>query len=287
LADQIPFVAVVPELNQGALLDAAAARCVHDLRVRLQPPSATEPRTYLITSASSGEGKSSLAAALALSFSAAGFRTLLVDCDLTSRRLSAGFDAADLPGVMEATGDAEPSILRVRSGLSIMAAGKCRPHDACRLAPTATARLFTTIRDRFDVVLIDSDPILTGITASVLAPQVDGVIMTLARGQEHTLVHSATKHLRMLGANLIGAVFNRADASEFRAVVSQQAPSQGKPRMLPERLHRFGPLVASMLSSLALTREVDLDLMAPGMSLARTDEVPTIAKADESKRDVA
>jgi capsular exopolysaccharide synthesis family protein len=287
LMDHVPFVAVVPDLSAGDILNAPAARSIHDLRVRLQPPSTNDHRTYLVTSASSGEGKSSVVLALGLSFAAAGFRTLIVDCDLASRRMSSEFNAADLPGIIEATAGAEPNVQRVRSGLSVLTAGKCRPHDAARLAPAATARVLAAVRDRFDIVLIDSDPILSGLTASVIAPQVDGVVLTLAREQEHTLVQGAANHLRLLGATLAGAVFNRAAASDFSAILHQQSEPFATERVLSPRLHRFGPLVGAVLSSLSLTRDDDLDLMTAGMSLARTDEAPTIVQAEKSKRDVA
>jgi Mrp family chromosome partitioning ATPase len=283
----VPFVAVLPDLGRGEPLTAAAARCVHDLRVRLQPTGPDNPRTYLVTSASAGECKTSLSLALGLSFAAAGFRTLLIDGDLTTRQLSLGLDAGDQPGVIEAIAGGEPAIRRIRSGLSILPAGNSRPQDACRLSPTGTARMLASLHDRFDVVLIDGDPVLTGITASVIAPQAGGVIVTMNRGQDQPLVQSAIRQLGMLGAELAGAVFNRAAAGEFPTSVKDQ-PGLGGPteRLLPERLNRFGPIVGAVLTSLSLTRDTDLDLMAPGMSLAQTDEEARF-KAPEVKKNIA
>ena len=163
-----------------------------------------------------------LSLALGLSFAAAGFRTLLIDGDLSTRQLSLGLDAGDQPGVMEAVTGAEPAIRRIRSGLSILPAGNSRPQDACRLSPTGTARMLASLHDRFDVVLIDGDPILTGLTASVIAPQAGGVIVTMNRGQDQPLVQSAIRQLGMLGAELAGAVFNRAAAGDFPTNVKDQ-----------------------------------------------------------------
>ena len=57
-------------------------------------------------------------------------------------------------------------------------------------------------------------------------------------------------------------------------------------RLLPERLNRFGPIVGAVLTSFSLTRDTDLDLMAPGMSLAQTDEEARF-KAPEEKKNIA
>ncbi len=272
-AGRVPFVAVIPDVDEAGSLSTTAARCVHDLRLRLQPPTSTDRRVYLVTSATAGEGKSGLAISLGLSFAAAGFRTLLVDGDLRTRRLTLGFEGDDSPGMLEAAAGAEPQIRRVRAGLSVLTTGKCRPQDACRLSPVATGRVFAGLRDRFDVVLIDGDPVLTGLTASVYAPHADGVIVTLARGQEQSLAEDAVRYIALLGAEVSGVVFNRAEATDFRAILHEQELSTsaaGQDR--PVRPNRFGPVVGAVLSSLSLSREDDLDLVSGGVSLARTDE---------------
>ncbi len=270
LTNRVPFVAVVPDLNECPTLAPAAAHCVHDLRVRLQPKDATDRRTYLITSATPGEGKSSIAAALGLSFAAAGFRTLVVDGDLGSRRLTTGFNAGDAPGMIEAAGGAEPQIRRIRTGLSFMPTGQCRPQDACTFSPAAAKRVLTSLRERFDVILVDSDPLATGLGASVLAAQTDGVVVTFSRDQEQPVAQRAVRLIETLGGRLCGAVFNRAPACDFPAAMHRAAQAAAS-RVLPERLNRFGPLISALLSSISLSREDDLDLMADGINLARSD----------------
>jgi len=213
---------------------------------------------------------------LGLSFAAAGFRTLLIDADLSSRQLTRAFNADDAPGMAEATAGETPAIRRVRAGLSVLTAGRCRPQDACRVAPGATGRVLAGIRDRFDVVLIDSEPILTGLTASVIAPQVDGVILALASGQEPAALNNAVTRIERLGARIAGAVFNRAPSSDFRTTLDAHSGGVAA-RPLPERLARFGALAGTMLASLSLSREDDLELLSDGMSLARSDDAKRAA----------
>jgi len=288
LTGRVPFVAVLPGLAvapnaPAGTLGMAAARSIHDLRVRLQPVTPGSSRTYLITSTAAGEGKTVLTVALGISFAAAGFRTLVVDCDLSSRQLSRGFSAESVPGMIESMNGGEPFIQRIRTGLFVLAAGACAPQDVYRCAPAATAQVLATVRPCFDVILIDGDPILTGITASVIASQADGVIVTVARGQEESTLRSALRQIGARGAAFAAAVFNNAPASDLRSA-SNDLPTEGlqhsgtdKPqeRVLAARLHRFGPVVAATLASLSLTREDDLDLVPAGLSLARTDRTPT------------
>src|SRR6201999_133822 len=81
-----------------------AAHCVHQIRTMLQINSAMMPerRAFSVTSASSGDGKTSLTLALGLSFAASGSRTLLIDSDLVGAGLTARLGMNGPEGVLEA-----------------------------------------------------------------------------------------------------------------------------------------------------------------------------------------
>lgn len=272
LAEHVPIVAVLPEVDGPGALGMMAARCIHDIRARLQPHGPEEPRTYLVTSTSPGEGSSSLSLALAFSFAAAGVRTVLVDGDLTSRRVTGALDAEGAPGLIEATAGGEPNIQRIRSGPFVLTAGQSTSHDACKLVPAALRRVLAILRERFEVVIIDGDPVLTGITATVIAPQTDGVIFAVGSGQRPALVLQAVAQVRMQGTDLAVAVFNRADPSQLPIEVKdREAAAASKHRALPEKMRRLGPLVAAVLASLKHTREADVELAPAGLDLARSD----------------
>src|SRR5207237_1562321 len=78
---------------------ATAAHCVHQIRTMLQINSSEDRKVYAVTSASPGDGKTSLTLALGLSFAASGSRTLLIDCDLVGARLTARLDLNGPEGV--------------------------------------------------------------------------------------------------------------------------------------------------------------------------------------------
>ncbi|HEY7120398.1 MAG TPA: hypothetical protein VH475_27665, partial [Tepidisphaeraceae bacterium] len=118
--------------------------------------------------------------------------------------------------------------------------------------------LIEACREHFDIIVIDTGPILGSLEASVVATEADGVIMAVARGQQQPLVEKAIKHLRSIGAHVFGIVFNRAEQRDFqRSVASASIRSLSarphEPRgLLPEadESSRFGPLARSVASYL-------------------------------------
>src|SRR5205823_2619674 len=76
-------------------------------------------------------------------------------------------------------------------------------------------KLLNEARKEFDIVIIDTGPILGSIEANILAHEVDGVILAVARGRERGMVRSAVRKLNSLGARPLGFVFNRAAPQDF------------------------------------------------------------------------
>ena len=81
---------------------ATAAHCVHQIRTMLQINAGEDSNVFAVTSASPGDGKTSLTLALGLSFAASGSRTLLIDCDLVGAGLTSRLDMGGPNGVLEA-----------------------------------------------------------------------------------------------------------------------------------------------------------------------------------------
>jgi hypothetical protein len=91
-----------------------------------------------------------------------------------------------------------------------------------------------------------------------VAAEADGVIMAVARGQNQPLVEKAVKHLRSIGANIFGIVFNRAEARDFQRSVASASIRSMSAKPLEQRVllpdtdesARFGPLARSVASYL-------------------------------------
>jgi Mrp family chromosome partitioning ATPase len=257
---KLPLLGVLPVLPARVTdLDQAAdaAQCVHQIRVMLQGMANGGSHVYLVSSSSAQEGKTSLCVALGLSFAASGARTLLVDADFVGRGMTRGLRAEGVPGLLEALETGRLSVQERPDRLSVLTAGNADPTDACKVSAAGLRRVLGQARRLFDIVLIDSGPILGSVEAAVVAREVDGVVFTIARGQDSATVERSLRHLEAIGVNIMGAVFNRAKINDFyRSLQSSslKAPSPQRPkRTAPMGFDDptlFGPLVGSVASTL-------------------------------------
>ena len=262
----VPLLGILPRLPDK-LTDpeqaAVAAHCIHQIRIMLQVGSNPENRrVFMITSASTGDGKTSLTMALGLSFAASGSKTLVVDCDMVGQGLTHRLKAHNVPGLIETLhlGTLRGHVRKTATkGLYVLPIGSADAVHAGILSPQSIKRLLTACREHFDIIIIDTGPVLGSLEASVVAAEADGVIMAVARGQQQPLVDKAIKHTRSIGANLMGIVFNRAEDRDFQRSVpsaSIRSTSSAKPAeamvLLPDNDEsaRFGPLARSVASSL-------------------------------------
>jgi capsular exopolysaccharide synthesis family protein len=264
LASKTPLLGILPLLPHR-LNDpdsaADAAQCVHQIRVMLQVNQPQEgSMAYMVTSACPGEGKTSLVAALAMSFAISGSKTLLVDADLIGQRLTRGFNAEGQPGFRDVVRDPAAAVHVVKTGtnnLSLLACGVSDGRDACAVSGRSLKSVIAAAKKRYDVVLVDSGPILGSLEASVMAQAVDSVILTISREQQKPLVDRAIAHLRSVGAHLAGIVFNKAErkdfyrsvgASSLRSVSTQNSESTLMIRAGVTATSGFGSLVDSVQS---------------------------------------
>ncbi|HEV2292235.1 MAG TPA: AAA family ATPase [Tepidisphaeraceae bacterium] len=203
---------------------ATAAHCVHQIRTMLQINSGgDDQQVYCVTSASPGDGKTSLTLALALSFAASGSRTLLIDCDLVGAGLTARLDMGGPEGVLEAmTNRSLLEYIRQTdiADLAMLPVGSAQAHHAGLFSPAALRRLVTEAKKHFEVVLIDTGPILGSIEATPVCAASDAVILTVSRGQQRPIVEKALQHLLSIGARFAGVVFNRAQTRDFERSIS-------------------------------------------------------------------
>jgi len=132
-------------------------------------------------------------------------------------KLTKALDLRDQEGLHEAIADQQISqrITRTPEGLHVMPSGNSTAIDACALSPLAVRSLFGEIKKHFDVVVVDTGPILGSLESAVFSREVDGIILTIARGQERPIVDRSVARIRGLGASIAGCVFNRADLKDF------------------------------------------------------------------------
>jgi polysaccharide biosynthesis transport protein len=203
---------------------AVAAHCVHQIRTLLQIGGQMhDRRVFTITSPTAGDGKTSLSLSLGLSFAAAGSNTCLIDFDMIGGGLTSGMQAKTESGLMDAIDAGSiDGFVRPTSfpRLSILPIGRDDARDVSRLSPRSVREIVQQAKKRFDIVVIDTGPILGSIEASLACAAADGVILALGRGQQRHHADKAIEHLHNLGAHLLGIVFNRAQAADFKRSVS-------------------------------------------------------------------
>ena len=170
-------------------------------------------RVLLVASASPREGRSYVAANLALAFAQLGERTLLIDADLRAPRQHRIFDAPEAGGLAAVlTGRAGRGALLPMPELgpfSLLPAGRCASNPQELLLGPALAGLLDKLAGEFGVIVIDSPPAKLYADAQGLAFRAGNVVL-LAR-RNHTRMADAYRTARELGvtgARIVGTVFN-------------------------------------------------------------------------------
>jgi capsular exopolysaccharide synthesis family protein len=174
------------------------------------------PRTILLTSANPQEGKSAVAEHLADTIAQAGYRTLIVDCDLRIPRMHKAFNlpnARGLTSVLGANCTPEEAIQTSRTpGVSVLTSGPLPPNPAELLASPEMGQLLTEVAKRYDVVLLDSPAMLAVTDAVILAAKVDGVMLVVARGKARRQTVQKAREL-LAKAKVLGVIVSHGEFS--------------------------------------------------------------------------
>ena len=242
----IHIMGAIPEIDaQDAAARELLAVGVHQIRTaidaRLLGP-VQKGLVHLVTSASAGEGKSTVALRLARSFAVSGKNTLVIDADLIGRRVTSNFGMNGHPGFADAClGLADPAAVARSSGeenLSILPAGSADVITPERISTSGVAALLERLRPVYDAILIDTGPILGSIEAQAAVPNSDEVLLVVSRGTGVRLVKLAIDRLHRLGPPRLGVIFNRATMHDLERSTSFSMTSQ----RVPESPFDYGPL---------------------------------------------
>lgn len=171
-----------------------------------------------ITSPDPGDGKTTLVCNLAVCVAQSGKRVLLIDADFRRPRVHRVFgvdEGCGLSGVIEGVGEMPDAIRETEMpNLWVLPCGSRPTHPSELLSSPRFKELIDVVRDQFDIVIIDTPPVLAVTDPCVVAPRVDGVLLLL-RITKHVRPHSkrAVEILESLGANMLGLVINGVGGS--------------------------------------------------------------------------
>jgi succinoglycan biosynthesis transport protein ExoP len=170
-------------------------------------------KTIVVTSPSPGDGKTLTAANLAGTYARAGARVLLVDGDLFKGRINEVFDVPRGPGVtdlLRGEGRIKKAVVETYvPGLSLLPAGTKSANPGRFVSPGAVRRLFDEVSSDYDLVIIDTPPVLAVADTTIVAALADGVVLVVRAGK--TPLEAAQHALRQLeraGAQVVGSVLN-------------------------------------------------------------------------------
>jgi polysaccharide biosynthesis transport protein len=192
-------------------------------------------KTLVVTSAAPGEGKTLTSANLSVTFAHDGLRVLLIDCDVRRPRLHGLFQVPRSPGLMELltpsyngsdttqsltfdpkagrtdSGRPVEDVIRPTSvrGLSLLTCGALPTNPSNLLSGLRMRVLLQELAKSFDLVVLDTPPVLATADAGILASLADGVLLVVRAGQtDRVAAKRAHQQLVNVGARVVGTVLN-------------------------------------------------------------------------------
>ncbi|MBN3847584.1 MULTISPECIES: polysaccharide biosynthesis tyrosine autokinase [Burkholderiaceae] len=174
----------------------------------------------LLTGPAPGVGKSFISANLAAVLCGGGKRVLLVDADMRRGHLHQYFGrkrGTGLSNVLAGQATAEAAIqYDVSQGLDLMTTGSIPPNASELLLSESMSRLMESLSERYDMVVIDTPPVLAVSDAPVMAT-IAGTVFLVSRFQKTTIgeLTESARQLQRSNAPLRGVIFNGVDARAF------------------------------------------------------------------------
>lgn len=225
----VPVLGSLPDLGgAGTMNDDLVSLNIHHLRNVLQLRAAGRGddlgMAYLVTSGRPGDGKTSLALALAMSFAIEGRRTVLVDTDFIGRGLTHSLNLSRAAGFAQAIeGDPIENCLH-ETQVPHLQAMPTGPQDTCkpeRMSEKNMRMVLGALRRRADFIVLDTGPLLGSLEANLAASLVDHVLLMVPRGQQPSVLRATLERIHRLGGDCAGIIFNRASAVDLERSVSQ------------------------------------------------------------------
>lgn len=188
------------------------AESFRTLRTNLQFLNVGESkRSFVVTSAGPGEGKSTTAANLAIALADAGARVALVEADLRLPKV------AEYMGIESAAGLTDVLIGKVELGdvlhrwgrgqLFVLPAGRIPPNPSELLGSAAMDSILKTLTERVDFVIIDAPPVLAVTDAVVIGKRSSGLLMVVASGRTtKQAFQGAIRTLETAGTTMLGVI---------------------------------------------------------------------------------
>lgn len=187
------------------------------------------PAVIVLTSPGPSEGKSTTCVNLGVALAQAGYKTLIIDCDLRDPLLHKVFGLSNSYGLVDVLTDGhdlqdllgEPPL----ANLNVVSAGAIPPNPTELLGSGRFSEVVREARERFDYVLLDSPQVLATGPSSIgsfadpleLASRADGVLLVVdAQGTTRKALKQAMRSLESAGSSIAGLVVNNVEPTKRR-----------------------------------------------------------------------
>ena len=222
----VPMVPLLRKTTSPVLVPVTApisstAEAYRSLRTSLQFAGHDRAlRTILVTSPGASDGKTTVVVNLGAVFAQAGARVVVVSSDLRRPGFSqflAPDGHAELPSVLAGEQSLDRAVAPVPgvAGLWALGARTVIENPTELLAGQRMRAILAELSQRFDLVLIDSPPVLPVADAMILSSYADGVLLVVASGQTRRgELRRTTEKLAQAGAPVVGCVLNKASAQQ-------------------------------------------------------------------------
>ena len=191
------------------------AEAFRSLRTNLEYSSVDDPaRTLLVTSSGESEGKSTVAANLAIVEAQSGKKVIIIDADMRRPKVHVQFNKSNRKGLS----DVVTGKLRIEDvvktydqveNLPIITCGTIPPNPSELLGSDRMSQTLKELEEQFDLIIIDTPPMIVS-DAQILSGKVDGVIFVVIPGQTRAIAAlRPIEELRRIGSHVMGIVANK------------------------------------------------------------------------------
>ncbi|MBB3110571.1 capsular exopolysaccharide synthesis family protein [Paenibacillus phyllosphaerae] len=173
----------------------------------------TSMQVVMVTSATPGEGKSTTIGNLAVVYAQADKRVLLIDADMRKPTVHHTFRLSNrvgLSSVISRQAEVKAAIQETDiPNLFTLPSGPIPPNPSEMLGSNRMTTLIDELRGQFDLILIDTPPVLAVTDAQIMATKSDGVLLVLEAGRvKRDMALKAKQQMMQVKANIIGVVLN-------------------------------------------------------------------------------
>jgi capsular exopolysaccharide synthesis family protein len=229
-----------PPLGAVTESSSPSGEAYRRLRASLSAALGTQgSRTLVVSSASEREGRTAVAANLAVAFAQAGLRVAAVDANLRDPQLAAMFGLAPPRGLTDVVRDELTlrAVLQPLTGrplLTVVGAGSDPSHPGELLASRRAVDVLRELDEAFDVVIVDSPPLLEFSDGAVIAQASSGVIVVARSGSTRADdLRGAVDALRNLDARTLGVVLYHEQRGRYSGVSTPSRSTANVPNMSP------------------------------------------------------